>query len=426
MDNVNLNNKYKWADDGHLMTIVQRYPIKIKGPGKRDGWLARYGGDDLFDCWADEGVPSMGYSKPLEMLKTFAQSPMAIHQLPNMYPHPHVSEAARLLCERTGMDKVTFANSGAEANEAAIKLARLYAHKILGSPLLHDGLTPEKHVIMTIQGNFHGRTGFALAACDPRISPYHRIGMGPIAAGFGVLTDDLKSRSFTKLGVDLDISKDNLAAVIMAPIMGNNTVKTYTPKFFRDLRQFCDDHDALLIFDEVQTGMGRSGHICLSGSEYTGGVEADIITLGKGIALGFPATACLAKADVAAAFTPGTHFNTFGGSPFVCWMITQMLDILTPEALEAIREKGRIIRDTFSHVDQIQSQVDGYGMLNAFTPDWEGYDGYDLCRKVMEHNVIVVTHRPKGPVRFTPVLNAGVEDIIWAIGEVSRSIQELK
>lgn len=390
---------------------------------------------DLMDYWGDEGVCSLGYNTPpvIKAITGFLATG-APHQLPDVYPHRIRWDAAEIICSKTGMDKIFFANSGTEAVEAAIKIARKFFWD-KESEVTRDKHLGQRHKILTIEGNFHGRTGLSMAAGDCRVSPYHRHGFGPVAMGFGVLAAEYTTGFNTKesrvVGCsfkqvitdgkehnpnwDADWDWSEVAAIILAPVLGNNLVKTYPRPFWEELARIREEHGVLLIYDDVQAGSGRGGHFA-TWQHPDIQVKPDIMTLGKGMAMGFPMSCMLARDGVAEAFTPGVHFNTFGGSPFVCWMAAAMFNWLEGN-LTSVRAKGDTIRESFQQTNWIKEH-DGYGMLNAFTPDFEryGYDGFQFCHAARVLGLSIVTHRRHGPIRFTPPLNAGISEITQALG----------
>lgn len=404
----------------HLMNNVVRLPMVVNHAF--EGTLHTQEGM-LADFWGDEGVCALGYNTPpvigaiLGFMATHAP-----HQLPDVYPHPYRWQAAEVLCNRTGMDKVFFANSGTEANESAIKLARKYwwDQEPNDRRDLHVG---RRHTILTVKGNFHGRTGNSLAAGDCRVSPYHRHGFGPGAQGYGVLDWEadfnqvrFQQAVFNGLEYTPRIPEwDKVAAIILAPVLGNNVVTTYKPAFWSELERIRDEHGVLLIFDDIQAGSGRAGW-CATWQHPDCGVKPDIMTLAKGMAMGFPMSAMLARERIAASLTPGVHFNTFGGSPFMCWMAVKMIEWLD-DNLEQVRATGEYIREWF-RVNGWISEYDGWGMLNAFTPNWERfkYNGYDFIHEARNHGLSLVTHRPFGPIRFTPRLNIERKELDVALG----------
>jgi len=404
--------------NGRLMNNVVRMPFKVIGGHAQD--LVLDDGGRLADWWGDEGVCSLGYNTP-EVTTAVAEfhgsSEFWPHQLPDIYPHPKRFEAAEIICDRTGMDRIFFSNSGTEANEAAIKIARKY---------WWDKDPQPKHVILTLEGNFHGRTGLSLAAGDFRVSPYHRHGFGPVAQGFGVINEQFKQvamDSMMHVG-EREPNWDTVAAIIMAPVLGNNLVRTYPKEFWSKLKEIREQNDVLLIYDDVQAGSGRAGYYA-TWQHPDIQVKPDIMTLAKGIAMGYPMSCMLASEEVAAAFTPGVHFNTFGGSPFVCHMATKLYEWLDGN-LDDVRNKGQMIRDFFEESDWIK-EYDGSGLLNAFTPDYEkfGYDGFQFVHMARDCGLSLATHRQHGPIRFTPPLNVTPSAILDAFAMLAMAHERL-
>jgi acetylornithine/succinyldiaminopimelate/putrescine aminotransferase len=417
------------AYNHRLMNNVVRMPMVV---GKAVGsqiWDEE-NDDLLWDYWGDEGVCSLGYNTPevLGAAMKFFASMEKPHQLPDIYPTKQRWEAAEIICDRTGMDRIFFANSGTEANEGAIKMARKYWwDKEAPFRLLEeqDGQlnTAKRHTVLTVKGNFHGRTAISMAAGDFRVSPYHRHGFGPGAQGFGVLDWD------THLGGQVQFMQavtdgveheekvpdwSSVAAIILAPVLGNNVVSTYPMAFWIELERIRDEFGVLIIYDDVQAGSGRAGYFATYQSPDIG-LKPDIMTLAKGIAMGFPMSCLLASEEMAKTFTPGVHFNTFGGSPFVCHMAVELYKWLDFN-IEHVRTKGQMIRDGFGEMDWIVD-YDGSGLLNAFTPDFErlGYNGFDFIHQARKQGLSLATHRPLGPIRFTPRLNVPASEISQAL-----------
>lgn len=411
--------------DRHLMPTVLRYPFEvIRGEGP---WLylrepdvvdGTVQGRRVLDAWSDEGVPSMGYSDLLvqdAVTRFFGRGHP--HQLPDVYPHRLRWACAERMCQLTQMDRVFYANSGAEANEAMMKLARRYWHR-RGQP--------ERHVILTVEGNFHGRTLGALAAGDPRVSPHHWEGMGPMPLGYGVLDSEWRQVvTDGRVHNPVRPAWDTVAGIILAPVLGNNVVQTYPTRFWNYLHRVRAETRVLLLFDEVQTGCGRCGPYA-AWRHPSIGMKPDAMTLGKGIAMGFPMSAMLAHGELAVAFEPGTHFNTFGGSPFCCFMAIEMMRWVTAH-IEEINVNGARIRARLAQLPWVKS-VDGLGMLNAFLPDYDahgGWTGYHLIQAARRERVLLVSHRSKGPIRFTMPLNTPLAQIEQAIDAVNRAARKL-
>lgn len=439
------------AYNRRLMGNVVRLPMVVDTA--KDGLVHdAETGKMLLDFWGDEGVCSLGYNSPeyMEAVHDFYQSG-APHQLPDVFPQVHRFQAAETICDRTGMDRIFFCNSGTEANEAAIKIARKHFWDRAGRPMEFEEFIGDvsgqvrnkpsetkaqvhsRHIILTLEGNFHGRTGLSLAACDPRVSPYHRHGFGPVAQGFGVIDGDFQQvvtdgTEHKPRGVEWH----KVAAVILAPVLGNNLVKTYPKEFWEALGRMRDEKGFLIIHDDVQAGNGRTGgyatYQAVADKLFDGDsslVKPDVVCLGKGMALGHPMSAMLASEGIAEAFTPGVHFNTFGGSPFACAMASYYYGWLD-ENMQRVRTMGAAIRTVFGAADWIIDH-DGMGMLNAFRPDYErfGYDGYEFCHKTREHGLILVTHRQYGPIRFTPPMNTSESDVQRAFEIMDQVHQEL-
>lgn len=408
--------------DKRLMGNVVRLPIEV-GAAKGSS-LFTTEGKIVQDFWGDEGVCSLGYNTKewRSAVSDFLDMDQP-HQLPDVYPNQLRWDAAEKICSSAGMDRIFFTNSGAESNETAIKLARKYSWDQEGRPMERENRSAcaQRHNILTVAGNFHGRTAFAMAACDYRVSPYHRFGYEPLPEGFGVLDPDQDWRLVVADGDDvpepIPPNWSMVSAVTLAPILGNNVVKTYSKEFWEQLGALRAKFGFIIIHDDVQAGSGRCGHYATyqAVAEAHGlpieVVKPDILCLGKGMAMGFPMSAVLASEEVAKAFTPGVHFNTFAGSPFICHMALRYFGWLE-QNLPAVRNMGDFIRNSFRELDWVKD-VDGMGMMNAFTPDYEkvGYSGFALCHAARNFGLSIVTHREFGPIRFTPPMNVTMEAV---------------
>jgi len=418
-----------------LMNNIVRLPFEVETA--RGSAIRTVQGHVLLDFWGDEGVCSLGYNTEeyRRIVDNFHSSGQP-HQLPDVYPQTSRFNAAEKICQMTDMDRIFFANSGTEANEAAIKIARKfwwdkYSNIYREGRIKSNKAYARRHIVLTIAGNFHGRTGLSSAASDPRVSPYHHWGFGPKPKGFGVIDD----KTFLQVVTDGDVHEDypiepdwsNVAAVILAPVLGNNLVKTYSKSFWEELGALRKKHGFLIIHDDVQAGSGRAGWpatyqgISVFDSRFESLVKPDILCLGKGMALGYPMSAMLASEEVASAFTPGVHFNTFGGSPFVCYLAEQYYSWLELE-LPKVRDLGEAIRLRFSEMAWIKEH-DGSGLLNAFTPNFGkyGYDGFEFCHKARDFGISIVTHRRYGPIRFTPPMNVAPDEIATAFIALERT-----
>lgn len=392
---------------------IIRYPINIV----RGGGGALLIGDDgknYLDFWSDESTQGLGYGPTVSAIAEEYFRGGRLHQLPDIYPNRTRTALAERLCATYGFDRVFFNNSGAEAIETAIKVARKY-HWERGNTL--------KKRIYTLKGNFHGRTAGALALSDSigSGSPYHKIGFGATESqeilvkigepwqGYGVIDEALP------LGRQLH--SDTTAAIFMAPILGNNVVKEYDPRFLVALREFCTDNDILLVFDEIQTGSGWTGSYSAA-QHYR--VQPDIMTLGKRIALGFPMTATLFAPGIGEAIGLGEHFNTFAGSPFVCAMANVWLDWLGDGGLERIAYMGEQTRAMLRDLPWV-NQVNGVGMMISFKPDYIGYTAVDLCAAAQELGLLIVSHRALGEIRFTPPCSTPIGQVREAVDILAQA-----
>lgn len=411
----------------YLFDITHRVPLCfVKGKGS---WLITDTGLKLLDCWNDEGVASMGYNTPIlqktamELLTTNAP-----HRLPRAYHGPHREYNAALLVNRTGYTdegdcgKVFYANSGAEANETAIKLARLWQTKH-GTHKDRDG-NPKLGVV-TLKGNFHGRTAFAMACSDSTDSPYHKEGYGPMPPLFGTVEyfDNGDNWWFSLLkegptgglppGDDPDLRWDQVGAINMAPVLGNNCITTYPKVFFQRLREFADTKGILIIFDDVQAGAGRCGHYS-SWQHPEIDLRPDILCLGKGLAMGFPMSAVIANASIAKAMTPGTHFNSMAGSEWVCHHSTRFIGWLDDHLGEVI-VKGDLIEKALNERPYVK-KVHGYGLMKAFDLEWDDlpYNGRQFCDACHAAGLLLMTWRDAGAIRFNPPMNISARDLAIA------------
>ncbi|TAJ29441.1 MAG: acetylornithine transaminase [Nitrospirae bacterium] len=301
----------------YLMHTYARTPISIvRGRGSRVYDLE---GREYLDFVAGIAVNVLGHCHPDVVAAIQKQAQQLLHTSNLYYTEPQV-QLARTLVDHSFAHKVFFCNSGAEANEAAIKLARRYSHLKYG---------PDRYEIVTMRQSFHGRTMATLSAT----------GQDKVQKGFEPLLPGFTYVPFNDLPAVEAVLTDRTAAVLLEPVQGEGGVHVADRAYLKGLRDLCRQRDVLLIFDEIQTGMGRTG--TLFAYEQLG-VEPDVMTLAKGLGGGVPIGACLATDDVAAAFTPGTHASTFGGNPLACAAALAVLQVL----LEGrVLEQGRRMGD---------------------------------------------------------------------------------
>jgi acetylornithine/N-succinyldiaminopimelate aminotransferase len=308
-------------------------------------WLWSTAGERYLDFGAGIAVTSVGHAHPHLVEALVAQGSKLWH-ISNLYQNPLGERFARRLVEATFADLVFFANSGAEANEAAVKMARR-RHSIDGRP--------ERYRMLTFEGAFHGRTLAMIAAG----------GQAKYLDGFGPKVDGFDQIPLTDIATVEAAIKPETGAIIIEPIQGEGGVRVVPPSFLRGLREICDRHGLMLIFDEVQTGVGRTGR--LYAYEHSG-VHPDILTSAKGIGAGFPMSACLATEDAARGLTVGAHGTTFGGNPLAMALGNATLDvILATGFLERVAKLGLDMRQRLAELkdrhDAVIEEVRGQGLL---------------------------------------------------------------
>jgi acetylornithine/N-succinyldiaminopimelate aminotransferase len=308
-------------------------------------WLIATNGERYLDFGAGIAVTSVGHAHP-HLVEALTSQGAKLWHVSNLYQNPEGERFARRLVDATFADFVFFANSGAEANEAAIKMAR--RRQAIGGH-------PERYRTLTFEGAFHGRTLATIAAGG---QAKYLDGFGPKVDGFDQIpVTDLKA-------VEAAIGPET-GAILIEPIQGEGGVRVIPPAFLRGLREICDRHDLLLIFDEVQTGVGRTGR--LYAYEHSG-VHPDILTTAKGIGGGFPMSACLATADAARGLTVGVHGTTFGGNPLAMAVGNATLDvILEPGFLERVARLGLDMRQRLAELKDrhgsVIEEIRGEGLL---------------------------------------------------------------
>jgi len=326
-----------------LFDTFARAPLEFtRGAGS---WLYTAEGDAYLDVAAGIAVNSLGHAHP-HLVAALSDQAGRLWHVSNLYNVDGQRRAAERLVAATFADRVFFTNSGAEALECAIKTARRY-HFIAGQP--------ERYRIITFEGAFHGRTLATIAAGGQK---KYLEGFGPVVEGFDQVPFG-----------DLDAVKAAIgpetAAVLIEPLQGEGGIREAPPAFLRELRRLCDEHGLLLLFDEVQTGVGRTGK--LSAHEWAG-IEPDIMAIAKGIGGGFPVGACLATERAASGMTPGVHGTTFGGNPLAMAVVNAVLDIvLAPGFLDEVARKGLLFRQALAGLcdefPQVFAEARGLGLM---------------------------------------------------------------
>ena len=300
----------------HLLPTYARVDLAFeRGEG---AWLMATDGERYLDFTSGVAVNALGHAHPAVVAAIGEQAEKLIH-VSNLYRIPEAERLAARLCEASFADLVFFANSGAEAMECAIKTARKYQSA--------SG-RPERYRIVTFEGAFHGRTLATLAAG----------GQKKYLEGFGPVVDGFDQVAFADLEATKRAIGPETAAILIEPIMGEGGVRVVPHEFLRALRQLCDQHGLLLIFDEVQTGVGRTGELF---AYRRTGVTPDIMALAKALGGGFPLGACLATAEAGKGMTAGTHGSTFGGNPLAMAAGHAVLDVILADGfLDGVRQRA--------------------------------------------------------------------------------------
>ncbi|MCT0248262.1 aspartate aminotransferase family protein [Synechococcus sp. CS-205] len=370
------------------MDTYARLPLElVRGRGV---WVWDQQGRRYLDCVAGIATCTLGHSDRVMRLALGRQLRRLQH-VSNLYRIPEQEELARWIVGRSCADRVFFCNSGAEANEAAIKLARKHGHQVRGI---------ERPLILTAQASFHGRT---LAAVSATGQPKYHQGFEPMVEGFHFFPYN-DTAAFEALLSRSEADGPRVAAVMLEPLQGEGGVNPGDPAFFQRVRQLCDQHSILLIFDEVQIGMGRSG--CLWGYEKLG-VEPDAFTTAKGLGGGFPIGA-LAVKQAFDHFRPGDHASTFGGNPLACraaLTVAQELErrLLVPHVQRMGELLQQLLAELVSRHPQLLEGVRGWGLLQGLVLRPEAPTAPQIVQSAIEVGLLVV---PAGPrvVRLVPPL----------------------
>lgn len=386
--------------DKYLMRNYGRLPLApVKGEGVRM-WDAD--GKEYLDFVGGIAVNSLGHCHPAVVDAVARQAGKLIHCSNLYYIEPQVL-LAKLLVENSGLDKAFFCNSGAEANEAAIKLARKHAK------IKHG---PEKVEIVTALKSFHGRT---LAAITATGQPKYQKGFEPLPAGF-------KYVPFNDLDALEQAVGPATCAVMLEPVQGEGGVNVASRHYLEGVKMLCAEHGALLIFDEVQTGLGRTG--CFLAYQHYG-IVPDILTLAKALGGGLPIGAMLAGEEVSATFQPGDHASTFGGNPLVCAAaLAAMEEMLLGGVVENAAATGAYMYDKLIDLAgkyDFVKEVRGLGLLLGMELAVEGKDIVDRCRE----KGLLINCVNGNVLRFTPPLTITSKDVDQALELLDEVMAEI-
>jgi len=386
-----------------MKAVMETYKRMNITPTKGKGsWLFDENGYRYLDFIAGIATNSLGHAHPA-LVKAIQEQAAELIHCSNLYEIPLQAKVAEMLTASTDFDKVFFCNSGTEAVETAIKLARKHAYNEYG---------PEKSEVLAFTNSFHGRTYGGLTATAQ--TSYHE-GFGPMLPGFAYAP-------FGDLQAAREMIGSQTAAVLVEPIQGEGGINAAPEGFLQGLRDLCNEYGAVLIFDEVQTGVGRTGHLYA----YQGiGVVPDVLTSAKGLGGGMPVGAVMAKEEYAS-LTPGNHGSTFGGNPLAMAAVKAVLGVVDdPAFLEEVRFKGRILKNALALIaDRVPSaEVRGEGLLL-------GLDLKDpeLARQVFEHCLeegVLVNLVAGTTVRLAPPLTVTRAELRYALDTIRAAIDDL-
>ena len=383
----------KDQDQQYIMRTYGRVDVAlVKGQNAR-AWDAE--GKEYIDFTSGIGVNCLGYGDPQWAAAVAAQAG-EIQHLCNYYYSPQNTALAQELCQAAGMAQAFFCNSGAEANECAIKIARKYGEK------------RGAHRILTLVNSFHGRTLTTLAATGQE--GFHKDFL-PLTEGFLYApAGDLR---------EVDRQMDGtVCAVLIEGVQGEGGVVPMDPEFVQGLRKLCDERDVLLMMDEVQTGVGRTGYFY----SYQGyGIVPDVATSAKGLAGGLPIGACLVGEKLRNILKPGQQGSTFGGNPVVCAGAREVVRrVSAPEFLQAVLEKGEYITKRLENLPQVEF-VRGRGLMLGIK--LKSGDAHDVLVECAKQGLLVLT--AKELVRFLPPLTITVEEIDKGLSIFAKVLQEV-
>lgn len=356
-------------------------------------------GNEYIDAFAGIAVNSLGYNHPV-LVKAIAEQASKIMHCSNLYYTEIQAKALRMVAEATGMDRIFFANCGAEGNEGAMKLARKYG----------VAKSPTKYKIISADESFHGRTFDTLAATG---HDYYHVGYGPLSPGHVLVPyGDINA-----LEAQMD---EDVCAVLLEPVQGEGGVHVPSDEYFQQVRALCDKYDALLIFDEVQTGVARTGKWF---AYMHSGVKPDVLTFAKGIGGGFPVAGFAVTERLAHVFNPGDHGGTFGGNPLACTAVYATLTTIKSEGLvDKVAEKGVYFKEALCSLQEKYPDkvvdVRGKGLLLGMQVSGEGKPIVESC--LAERVIINCT--AGNVIRIVPPLIISKAEIDMVVDALDKAL----
>ncbi|MGR4066822.1 aspartate aminotransferase family protein [Halomonas sp. LR3S48] len=377
--------------------------IPVRGEGSR---LWDQEGREYIDFAGGIAVNSLGHCHPV-LVEALTEQAGKLWHLSNVYTNEPALKLAKSLVERTFADKAYLCSSGGEANEAALKLARRWAH---------DNFGEHKHRIVSFRQSFHGRTFFTVSVGG---QPKYSQGFGPVPGG-------IVHGEYNDLDSVRNLIDDDTCAVMVEPMQGEGGIVPASQEFLQGLRDLCDAHDALLIFDEVQTGVGRTGSL-FAYMEY--GIEPDILTSAKALGGGFPVGAMLTTDRVAPAMAIGTHGSTYGGNALASAVALAAVEhIDTPAVLGGVKQRHDLFREHLETINRkhgVFKEIRGMGLLIGaeMTPEYEGR-AKDILPLAIEEGLMALIAGPN-VLRMAPSLVIPEADIAEGMARLERAVARL-
>lgn len=376
--------------------------LPVKGKGSK---VWDQAGKEYIDFTSGIAVNSLGHC-PDELVEVLKMQGETLWHSSNYFTSEPTLALASKLVEHTFAERVFFANSGAEANEAALKLARRYA-------VDHFGY--QKSKIISFKQSFHGRTLFTVSVG----------GQAKYSDGFGAKPADIIHVPFNDLNAVKAVIDDHTCAVIVEPIQGESGIIPATTEFLQGLRELCDQHQALLIFDEVQTGVGRTGYL-YAYQKY--GVTPDILTSAKALGNGFPISAMLTTTKIANSFSVGVHGTTYGGNPLACAVANKVIEIIAnPQFLAEINRTSAQFKRKLAELNQqfgLFTEVRGEGLLIGaeLVEKWHGKAG-EFVKVAAENGLMILVAGPN-VLRFAPALNIKEEELNAGFERLEKTLKQ--
>ncbi|QQX79540.1 aspartate aminotransferase family protein [Shewanella sp. KX20019] len=400
---VNTNLTRAQFDEVMVPNYAPSAVIPVRGEGSRV-WDQE--GKEFIDFAGGIAVNCLGHCHPA-LVGALKEQGEKLWHLSNVMTNEPALELATKLVEATFADRVYFANSGAEANEAALKLVRRYAMNKFGA---------EKDQIIAFDKAFHGRTFFTVSVG----------GQAAYSDGFGPKPQSITHVPFNDIAALEAVFSDKTCAVMMEPLQGEGGIIDADPEFLTAVRALCDKHNALLVFDEVQTGVGRLGELY---AYMRGDVVPDILTTAKALGGGFPIAAMLTTKEIAEHLKIGTHGSTYGGNPLACAIGNAVLDVVnTPEVLDGVKKREQLLRDGLAKINDkydVFSEVRGQGLLigAVVNEKYQGRAKEFLVAGIQEGVMSLVAGA--NVVRFTPSLVIPEADIAEGLARFERAVAKV-